>query len=74
MYVTFCIIMEKKMTTKSIFEIVRLKVDANGNIHLPKALREEYGIDHKLEVMVGLFELLQHGEISQLPSFDIKFI
>ncbi|MCK4329768.1 hypothetical protein KAX02_07985 [candidate division WOR-3 bacterium] len=62
------------MIPKNIVELVRLKVDINGNIHLPKSMRKEYGVEHKTELMIGLFEVLNHGEISQMPSFDVKFI
>ena len=64
----------KEKVRENTIELFRLKVNINGNIHLPKALREEFGIEHKSEVIFGLFELLRHGEISQLPSFDVKFV
>ena len=52
----------------------RLRVGKNGNIHLPKALINKYGVEAKSELVIGIFELLQHGEISQIPSFNVKFV
>ena len=62
------------MIPKNHIPLIRLKVNSNGNIHIPKSLRDEYGVKHKSELVVGLFELLQHGEISQIPTFNVKFV
>lgn len=64
-----------KMMPKDFVPLVRLKVNSNGSIHLPKkVLRDKFGLDKGSEMVIGLFEILEHGEISQLPSFDVKFV
>lgn len=62
------------MIPKDFVPLVRLKVQSNGNIHIPKALRDKFDIDKRADMVIGLFELLEHGEISQLPSFNVKFV
>ena len=54
--------------------LLRLKVQGNGNICIPKVMRDKFGVKGKSEIVIGLFEFLEHGEVSTLPSFDVKFV
>lgn len=61
------------MLIKEKIPLIRVKLGSNGNLRIPKAVREMYGLEYSNDIVIGVFEILKHAEISKLPSFSVSF-
>lgn len=61
------------MLTKDKVPTARVKLQRTGEVMIPKSIRDMLNIEHRDELIVGIFEVLKHGEISELPSFTVSF-
>lgn len=61
------------MLTKDKVLTARVKLQRTGEVMIPKSIRVMLNIHHKDELVLGIFEVLKHGEISEIPSFTVSF-
>ena len=61
------------MLVKNKIPVVRAKMRSDGSIMMPKGVRELLDMEHKDVIAFGLFEILKHGEVSELSSFTVSF-
>ena len=61
------------MLTKDRVPMVRAKLRSDGSLSIPKNIRKMLAMQHKDEVVIGVFEILKHGDISEMPSFSVSF-
>lgn len=61
------------MLTKDRIPMVRARLKTDGSLGIPKTVRDMLGMDIHDEIVIGVFEILKHGDISELPSFSVSF-
>lgn len=61
------------MLIKEKVPLVRAKLRTDGSIHIPKGLVDAYRLDPKNVLVMGLFEILKDGDMSELSSFKVSF-
>ena len=61
------------MLTKDKVPTARVKLQGSGEVMIPKSIRDMLNIEYKDELILGIFEVLKHGESSEIPSFTVSF-
>lgn len=61
------------MMTKDRVPMVRARLRSDGSLSIPKNIRKMLAMNYKDEVVIGVFEILKHGDISEMPSFSVSF-